>query len=62
MGGMTQLVMKTPREGTATATICPACRQLTSHHAVYLTIRIDGAEIEFAGWQCDECGIDHSGS
>jgi RNase P subunit RPR2 len=62
---MTQLVKtKTPREGTptATATICPACRELTSHHAVYQTIRIDGAEIQFAGWQCDECGIEHSGS
>ena len=60
---MTQLLTrKTPREGTTTATICPACRELTSHHAAYQTIWVDGAQIEFAAWQCDECGIEHSGS
>lgn len=54
-----------PSDGTRTVTLCPMCRRQTTHHAAYLTIWEDAMQRhgdQFAGWQCDECGTQHSGS
>jgi len=57
--------VETPPEGTQRLTLCPSCRRRTSHRAVYLRAWDDGSEEsgrQFAGWQCDDCGTEHSGS
>jgi len=44
-------------------TLCPQCLRETLHHGIFLSVWDDGSlRRDFAGWQCEDCGSEHSGS